>query len=456
MPLGPLLPWCFAALCALGAHAQSCAEPDPLAPSFRLTVPAGRPLHVRIESQVTVARVGQPIDATVIEPVYAYDRIVIPAGSKVSGHISQLTNPPRRVRAQAMLGGYFSPMRDVTLQFDRLTLSGGRTFPIRTTAQAGTENMTLQVAAQPVASGRVARAREAVTRRVHEQIRGASDVVGEIKSPGKLARVKEILVDRLPYHPQHLRRGTVYDANLLAPLDFGSVRLTPAEDGAALPAPDSIVNVRLVTALDSARDSRGAKVEAVLAAPVFSPRHRLILPEGTVLHGEVTYAVAARHFHRNGQLRFLFERVDVPARSEETMLASLHAAEVSADAHVTIDEEGGATVPNSRKRFIAPAVAYVAMRATGDNDRYDRDRLGGSAVAGSPGANLGGRALGGFSGLGFLGLALSQLSRPVATGLGFYGLAGSVYVAVFGRGSEVRFPSGTRMQLQLAPGPSPQ
>jgi hypothetical protein len=275
-----------------------------------------------------------------------------------------------------------------------------------------------------------------------------------LKAPGKLARLRDILVSRLPYHPQYLNQGTVYDAELTAPLDFGPATPTPLDTAGALPPPDSVLDVRMVTTLDSSRDARGATAEAVLTAPVFSAEHTLILPEGTVLTGEVTYAKSARSFHRNGQLRFLFERVQVPEQGTQVMLASLHAAEVSANDNVAIDEEGGASVPNSAKRFVAPALAWVAFRAVGDHDRYDHDRLGASAAGGAQGANAGGRALGGFSGLGLLGVAIGQVSRPAAVALGLYGLAGSMYVAVFGRGHDVRFQSGTRMQLQLAPGPS--
>ena len=41
------------------------------------------------------------------------------------------------------------------------------------------------------------------------------------------------------------------------------------------------------------------------------------------------------------------------------------------------------------------------------------------------------------------------------SGLGFVGLAHSLYVSFLGKGRDVAFPSGTRIQVQLAPGPTP-
>jgi hypothetical protein len=48
----------------------------------------------------------------------------------------------------------------------------------------------------------------------------------------------------------------------------------------------------------------------------------------------------AKKFHRNGQPRFLFERVELPNQESMQMLASLDAIDVSGDDHVVLDDEG--------------------------------------------------------------------------------------------------------------------
>src|SRR5206468_78565 len=127
------------------------------------------------------------------------------------------------------------------------------------------------------------------------------------------------------------------------------IERAPAE---AKPVPDSVLNVRLVTALDSSKTPRGTPITAVLTEPVFSADRQLVLPEGAELAGEVTFTKQASRFHRNGQLRFLFESVRLPGQEPTTMLASLESVDASED--VAVDEEGGVTVTNSATRFIEP------------------------------------------------------------------------------------------------------
>jgi hypothetical protein len=91
--------------------------------------------------------------------------------------------------------------------------------------------------------------------------------------------------------------------------------------------------------------------------PVFSSAHELLYPEGTVLTGEVTLAKPARSLHRNGQLRFLFERVEPSAGDPVPLLASLQTVHASDDDRLAIDDEGGARATNSKTRFIAPTLA---------------------------------------------------------------------------------------------------
>ncbi len=48
-----------------------------------------------------------------------------------------------------------------------------------------------------------------------------SETIVAIKEPGRTERLKLMLIGLLPYHPQYLPKGTVYDAELQAPLRFG-------------------------------------------------------------------------------------------------------------------------------------------------------------------------------------------------------------------------------------------
>ncbi len=243
---------------------------------------------------------------------------------------------------------------------------------------------------------------------------------------------------------------------LSSPLSFGhAVAAAPAPAGTS-PAPDSILTARLATTLDSSKTPRGTKFEAVITETVFSADHQVVLPEGTTLTGEVTFAAPARRFHRNGRLRFLFERVQVPNQPDAPLLGALHAIDASDDDHVAVDDEGGTTIENSKTRFIAPALSLLSLRASIDRDgrRFaDPDGDGSIKTAGS---GVGSRGVGGFIGMGLVGAAVSQMTRPVGIAMGIYGAARTVYTNVLGKGREVTFSADTPIEVRLAPGPVPR
>src|SRR5262249_43938381 len=156
------------------------------------------------------------------------------------------------------------------------------------------------------------------------------------------------------------------------PLAFGAEGIHTADmtELGSQPHPDSVIRVRLLTALDSASAKLGQPVEAVTAAPLYSPTHKLVFPQGTHLTGTVVLAKKARSFHRTGQLRFNFQKVDLPEqavnlRPAEPAPASmktqaiLQGAEGSGKTPVKVDSEGGVKAPESKTRFLAPIIAAV-------------------------------------------------------------------------------------------------
>jgi hypothetical protein len=269
-------------------------------------------------------------------------------------------------------------------------------------------------------------------------------------------RVKDAVVARLPYHPQYLVQGLVYDAELKSPLGFGAVAPPPLAPAGTAPAPDSILTARLATALDSSKTPRGTPLQAVLTEPVFSSDHQLILPEGTTLAGEVTLAKQAKRFHRNGQLRFLFEKVEAPERESAPLLAALYSIQASDADHVAVDDEGGTTLTNPKTRFIAPALSVMALRASVEQDGHRYADPDGDGSIHTAGSGVGSRGMGGFLGFGLLGAAVGQITRPIGIGISVVGAARTIYTNILGKGREVSFPADTPIQVRLAPGPTPE
>ena len=73
-----------------------------------------------LDQEFRVKRVGQPIHARIVEPVYAFDRIVVPMGSEVTGRITKIGEISGGKRTMAALDADFTPERTVEVNFDEL------------------------------------------------------------------------------------------------------------------------------------------------------------------------------------------------------------------------------------------------------------------------------------------------------------------------------------------------
>jgi hypothetical protein len=444
--------------------AQSSADP------VALVVQTGTPLDVALDERVTIQHVGQRVTGTIVNPVYAYDRIVVPTGTRVLGMVAQLRDPPAGARVRGLLTGDFTPDRGVVLVFDALVIGGNaeggaKELPIQTTVTGEQVNVVRLVAGGAKTEGSE-HAEDAVMGRVRDEAAQARESVKEsvknalaaIRRPGKAERLKRALMSKLPYHRQYLAKGTVYTARLEAPLDFGTAPAAERASAGSTPVPGSVLSARLVTALDSSKTPRGTPVVGVVTEPVFSSDHQLIFAAGTEIRGTVTFARGAGRFHRNGRLRFLFERVIPPEEDPRSLLASLYSVQTSADQHVALDDEGGASIDNQKTRFVAPALAVVMLGASAyqpaeRSTAAEPADLGGASAAGYSGTGASG-VVGGYLGLGLAGAALSQISRPVGIVLATVGVARTFYTNIFGKGREMAFPADTPIEVQLAPGPA--
>ena len=445
---------------------------DELNPSVPLTVPAGTPLRLYLTHKIP-KRMGAPVEAKVLEPVYAFDREVIPAGSIVVGRVSRIQSVTKWQRTNAMLNGDFTPLRHAYVDFASVKLPDGRRVELRTEESEGLRSVVPLTPPKPkkpkaqksqrqkapdANTGVLATGKQKLEEQIHSQISARTQGVADIvRGPDKKERLEDFLMAKLPYHPQSVRGGTRFDAVLKAPLSFGAA---PVETKAMTllgtqPPPDSVAQARLLTPLDSATSQPGRPVEAVLDAPLYSPDHQLILPQGTRLVGTVVLAHRARLFHRGGQLRFNFQSVDLPDLAanltppakdpprEFRTEAILGGAENNSNATLKVDPEGGVKATESKTRFIAPAISVLIANKSMDNDAGRR------TATGATDANVTGRTLGGFSGFGMAGTFIAQSSKYVGTAFGLYGMGLSVYSNVIARGSEVEFGRNAMIEIKF-------
>jgi len=452
-------------LFSVSAAAQTAADEE--TPKISLSVPSEAPLRLYLTKKVS-KRVGAPVEAKLVESVFAFDREVLPAGTVAQGQVTQALPVNKWQRVRAIVNGDFTPLRTAEVEFTTLILPDGRKVFPHTVETVGlnsiyTEpsNKKNQKARPQNANGGILgtakqTAKDRISGAINARSRGIADIV---RSPNKKEKLVDFLWTKLPYHPQYVRRGTRFDAPLRDPLLFGFVPVKQVDLAAvgSQPLPDSVVHTRLLTALDSASAKPGEAVKAVVTAPLFSPDHKLVLPEGTVLTGTVVAAKKARSFHRPGQLRFNFQSVDLPQEIAKirpaapppatlTTRATLEAAEGSGTAPINVDSEGGVQAKESKTRFIAPVISLMLASRAADTDAGHHHE-GGAAAGGE--ANVSGRTLGGGSGFGMLGAAAAQSSKYVGMAFGYYGLAWSVYSSVIARGGEVQFDKNAAMDIKF-------
>jgi type IV secretory pathway VirB10-like protein len=413
-----------------------------------LTVPVGAPLHIVLTKKVPVKHACVPVEGKVVENIYVFDHLVIPAGSRVLGQVTKVDNAPRKERALAIANGNFTPLRKAHVDFMTLLGADGERIPLQTNVSQGAPSMVHMVAGgnEHKKESRIAGKVEKVQQQVLNQEQAA---INNVTAPGKVQRLKAALLARLPYHRPSLTVGTSFSAELKAPLTFGT-EAPPAQQlgkmEGVIPA-GSLVHVRLISPLSSATDHRDTPVRAVVSQPLFSSNHTLILPEGAMLNGTITDAVPARLFARNGQLRFTFRQLELTPGSARNVEASLQGIDASSETHLQLDAEGGAHAVTPKTNYVMPAIDVFLAATSLDLD--EGRAIHGGAVG--RGADYGGAGIRGAASLGFVGAVASLLahSRPVSAGFAFYGAGWSVYSHFVARGVDVVFPKNTPMEIRF-------
>src|SRR6266446_6658257 len=196
--------WILLSYSVLGVAAVPARAQETKPEKETLVVEPGNDFRAALEKGVRLKAVGQPITAKLLEPVYAGEDLAIPAGSTIKGHVSAISTAPMRKRTRRLLDGDFTPPKRAYLTFDQLVLSDGTMVPIHSDSAVGL--------------GRVANSRylpKAQRPGMRQKLKGA---VAPLREPNKLQRLGEAVVTSLPYHPEYIDQGTVFDTALLAPV----------------------------------------------------------------------------------------------------------------------------------------------------------------------------------------------------------------------------------------------
>ncbi len=417
--------------------------------SIPLTIGADTPLKVVLDQDVRIQKVGQPVHGKTTEPIYAFDKLLIPAGSDVTGKIAEIGPVSKKTRTMSALNAEFSPDRRVRVQFDELVLADGRHLPIHALVAPGSTSVLRFVSASDESKqGNVAAGKRAAKGKIAQAKEGLKQQIGMVKeqihAPDKMHRLKKLAVAQLPYHPQYMDSGTSFIADVQEPLIFGSEQLKAESltNIGTQPPSGSVVHAWLTTPLSSATNKKGDPIDAVISQPLVVSDD-LFLPEGSHLKGTVLQVRPARWLGRNGQLRITFHQVVPPSGLQQEVEATLEGLDVSKGENLTLDSEGGAQVTTPKTRYLTTGIAVIlaASSAAPDGDRglhHGGGDMGGGAANGASGFKLVGTLVGAFA-----------HSRVVATGFGTYGAAMSVYSHFLARGRDVVYPKDMSMVLEL-------
>ena len=431
------------------APATSLSTATSVPQTVKLSVPRGTPLQVALDREIRVKKVGQPVHAILVDPVYAFDRLVVPVGSQVIGQVTKIDKLSGGMRTMAALDADFTPERRVEVSFKDLVLPDGKHFPLEVTVSPGSGQVIQFVVAQGSKQRKgVKDAASDRTRQAKEQVKQDWDkAMKQLNTPGRIRRLERYVESQLPVHAQYIPVGTIYFAELSSPLDFGTEVMTPqmaSSIGDPLPT-GSVVHALLVTPLTSATAQKGEVVEAVICRPLLDGDNKLVLPQGSRLSGTVSQAQPARRMKKNGQLRIRFQELTPPDGVQEKVDATLEAVQSGKDDNVKLDSEGGAEATTPKARYLATALSLtLAVASTGGDSDIDH----GVAHAGG---DAGPRVAGGLNGFKLVGIALGLAvhSRAFGYTMGAYGGGMSLYSNFIARGHDVVFPKNTAMEIGI-------
>jgi hypothetical protein len=381
---------------------------------------------------------GEPVEATLLYPVFVDGKMVLPKGMQVHGEVTDLT-ADRSMRFHARLHGDFTPFHQPQVHFDRLLLSDGSTLTL------DAPRVSNGAPVLELSSPGVQPHKSLFAKGWDEAKNRARQPIDFFTQPGFGDRAKQALYHQLPYHPEEISAHTAWTFELAGPLTLppqSAVSSVAADAPSPQPAPANTpslevwsVRALLKDPVSSATSKIGEPVKALVVEPVYDRDHSVVVPQGAMLIGRVSVAKPAQSLGRNGKLRFSFQQIQFPQGPGESVESSLAGATTDKRQDLSIDAEGTITPKNKSSVILPLALTLLAGRALDD----DGNQLLQTGVA-SNGFGLVGRIVGTAVG-----------SRQLAAGLGYYAAALSIYENWLAPGRDVVFPLDTRIEIETSP-----
>ena len=435
------------------ARSLACASLAVLLPGLvqgqaaSIQIAVSTPLSIQLLHHVPM-KTGEALEGRLLYPVYVENGIALPAGTILRGSVVQLDSDHSR-RIHARLRGDFTPFHTCVVQFNRVVLPDGTLEPIE--SGRATDGVAVLHLSPPPDQKK----RSFLGDQLAQAKQELKETAALFTAPGQGDRLVQFIYTQLPYHPQRIDAGTTWIVELTRPLTLSvsdhpltgsngpavAAKQKPgAAEGSAERDQGWHLHAYLLRTISSAQAKPGDTFQASVADPVFNSDHALVVPQGSLMIGEITQAKAARSFGRQGKLRFRFRELRLPGGFTQPMEGTLAGIDASKKENLKIDSEGGVQQKQSQNRVIVPIVLnFLAGRAFDTDENQVLNR----AVASN-----------GFGIMGRLAGILAN-SRNVAAGIGFYAAALSVYDLWLAHGHDVAFVKNTRIEVTTMPGRGP-
>ncbi len=407
-----------------------------------VTLPAGTQLPVSVPKHLPL-KVGEPIRAALLYPVYQDDKLVLPAKTFVNGTVVSLT-PDHALRVKARLRGDFTPYRTPVVRFDSIEEPTG---PVAIETGTATDGAPIyKVVPAPAAKGGIA------GEFLRIGVQHVKDTIAIITGPEKGDRFMQFIYHQLPWHPQRIQTATAWTVETSAAVTLDPIAAPVAVAAASGPAkgrhgapvatetsetrPKWLIEAYLDEGISSETSKANQKIHATVAEPVMNADGSVAVPQGSVLSGTVSQAKPALSFTRTGVLRFSFTEITFPGQDAQAVRTTLAGADTSSGSQLAMDSEGEVKEKPRDKLLIPVVLLALAARPLDRDGGQEHHMFSKDAVASGS--------------LGLVSFIVGTAARQpyLAAGLGYYSAAISIYPRFFAKGQKITFPKDTRIIVQ--------
>src|SRR5437879_4640645 len=123
--------FCFITSCSIQSIA---AQQNPVAASSSsVLISAGVPLRVVLDNRTPSDKLAHQFRGHLAQSIYVFDRLPLPAGTEGWGTVADVHLVSKRKRANAIIKGDFTPLKEAQVQFSTIVLKDGTQLPIQST-----------------------------------------------------------------------------------------------------------------------------------------------------------------------------------------------------------------------------------------------------------------------------------------------------------------------------------